>query len=146
MREIHADVVIVGAGPAGLAAALYCARGRYETIVLDKFVPGGQINLTDRIENYPAIKRITGPDMVAVQVDQCIEFGAKIKNNAEVTQIEKRPDGMLKIVTDEEIYITRVVILTPGSEYRRLADSGNSASARYPRMSSSPQPSKTGVA
>ena len=65
MAETNKEVVIVGAGPAGLAAALYTARDRYETVVLDKLAPGGQINLTDRIENYPAIAKVSGPDMVA---------------------------------------------------------------------------------
>jgi len=124
MTEITADLVIVGAGPAGLAAALYAARDRYETIVLDKFVPGGQINLTDRIENYPGIARISGADLVANLYQQANSFGARIKNNAEVLSLEPRDDARVIVRTDEENYLCRVVILAPGSEYRKLGVPG----------------------
>ena len=124
MAQINTDVIIVGGGPAGMAAALYCARDRYETFVLDKFVPGGQINLTDRIENYPGIIKISGPDLVAQQYEQCVTFGAKFKNNTEVTGLKKRPDGRIDVTTPADTYAARVVILTPGSEYRRLGVPG----------------------
>ena len=55
MSDVY-DVIIIGAGPAGLAAALYTARDRLKTVILEKFMPGGQINNTDRIENYPGIE------------------------------------------------------------------------------------------
>ncbi|MCK5271595.1 MAG: FAD-dependent oxidoreductase [Sedimentisphaerales bacterium] len=124
MAEITKEVVIVGAGPAGLAAALYAARDRHETVVLDKFVPGGQINLTDRIENYPGIKQISGPDMVAAFMDQAVSFGAEIKNNSEVIDLKKLDDGKIMVRTDDDTYIAGVVILTPGSDYRKLGVPG----------------------
>jgi thioredoxin reductase (NADPH) len=63
MSEPIWDCIIVGAGPAGLGAALYAARDRFKTILLEKFYPGGQINTTDRIENYPGYADISGPDL-----------------------------------------------------------------------------------
>jgi thioredoxin reductase (NADPH) len=83
MSDVY-DCIIVGAGPAGLAAALYTSRDRSKTLVLEKFMPGGQINNTDRIENYPGIERIDGPGLIAQMQKQAESFGAEIKNGCEV--------------------------------------------------------------
>ncbi|KPK75713.1 MAG: hypothetical protein AMJ79_10130 [Phycisphaerae bacterium SM23_30] len=124
MAEVKTEILIVGAGPSGLAAGLYAARDRYETVILDKFVPGGQINLTDRIENYPAIARISGPAMVEAMQKQAESFGAKTKINSEVTGLTRREDGLIAVRTDEDIYLAKVVILAPGSDYRHLGVPG----------------------
>jgi thioredoxin reductase (NADPH) len=118
------DCLIIGAGPAGLAAALYSARDRFKTVVLEKFYPGGQINTTDRIENYPGYESISGPDLVQKMLTQATNFGAEIKTNSEVKNIEKLPDGNIKVSTSKKEFISRVVILTPGSDYRKLGVPG----------------------
>jgi thioredoxin reductase (NADPH) len=118
------DCIIVGAGPAGLAAALYTSRDRLKTLVLEKFMPGGQINNTDRIENYPGIERIDGPGLIQNMQKQVESFDAEIKTGAEVTSLKKLDDGKISVTCDKDKYIARAVILTPGSDYRKLGVPG----------------------
>ncbi|MHC4498146.1 MAG: NAD(P)/FAD-dependent oxidoreductase [Planctomycetota bacterium] len=118
------DCIIIGAGPAGLAAALYAARDRFNTLIVEKLLPGGQINNTDRIENYPGIPRIDGPGLIQQMQKQAEDFGAKIRTGSEVTKLEKLEDGKLAVFCDQDTFITRVVILAPGSDYRKLGIPG----------------------
>jgi thioredoxin reductase (NADPH) len=121
--EIY-DCIIIGAGPAGMGAALYTSRDRLKTLILEKFVPGGQINSTDRIENYPGIERIDGPGLIERMQKQAEGFGAEIKTSSEVTALEKLLDGNIAVNCDKEKYIARVIILAPGSDYRKLGVPG----------------------
>ncbi len=118
------DCVIVGAGPAGLAAALYTARDRLKTLILEKFMPGGQINNTDRIENYPGIERIDGPGLIQSMQKQVETFGAETKTGCEVDRLEKLKDGNTAVYCDQDKYTARAVILAPGSDYRKLGIPG----------------------
>ncbi|MHC4283146.1 MAG: NAD(P)/FAD-dependent oxidoreductase, partial [Planctomycetota bacterium] len=105
---------------AGLAAALYTSRDRFKTLVLEKFMPGGQIINTDRIENYPGIERIDGPGLIEQMQKQAVNFGAEIKNGCEVTKLEKLQDSNIAVSCDKDKFFGRVVILAPGSVYRKL--------------------------
>jgi thioredoxin reductase (NADPH) len=124
MAEQVYDCIIIGAGPAGLGAALYAARDRYKTLVLEKFMPGGQINNTERIENYPGIERIDGPGLIEKMSRQATGFGALIKTGSEVTGLEKLSDGNIVVHCDKDRYAARAVILAPGSDYRKLGVPG----------------------
>lgn len=124
MPTFSADCLIVGAGPAGLGAALYAARDRFQTMVLEKFYPGGQILTTDRIENYPGFLNIPGADLIGKMVEQVQSFGAEIKTNQEVLSLQQRTDGFLEVHTEKDLYLSKVVILAPGSSYRKLGVPG----------------------
>ena len=124
MTDTVHDAIIVGAGPAGLGAAVYTARDRLATLILEKLMPGGQINNTDRIENYPGFERIDGPGLIERMQKQVQTFGAEIKTGAEVTGLEKLPDGNVAVLCDQDRYVARAVILAPGSDYRKLGIPG----------------------
>ena len=118
------DCIIVGGGPAGLGAALYTSRDRLKTLILEKFYPGGQINTTDRIENYPGIEQIDGPGLIEQMQKQAVNFGAEIKTSSEVTSLRKLQDGNIEVSCDKTKYTARAVILAPGSDYRKLGVPG----------------------
>jgi thioredoxin reductase (NADPH) len=95
-----------------------------KTLILEKFMPGGQIINTDRIENYPGIERIDGAGLIMQMQKQVENFGAEIKTGCEVTGLEKLKDGNIAVYCDEDKFTARTVILAPGSDYRKLGVPG----------------------
>jgi thioredoxin reductase (NADPH) len=124
----RSDVVIIGAGPAGLAAAIYTGRARLRTLVLEKGIPGGQILITDWIENYPGFPGGIAPfDLMENFRKQAVGFGAEIimEEARGIGRDEANPGGWIVRGAKGE-YPARTVLLATGSEYRRLglADEG----------------------
>jgi thioredoxin reductase (NADPH) len=118
------DVVVIGAGPAGLAAGLYAARAKMSVLILEKDRTGGQIATTDEVANYPgSIPEATGPSLVARMVEQCEEFGAKTEKDA-VKSLEL--EGDIKVIHTEsgKDIQARSVILATGASPRKLGCPG----------------------
>ena len=117
------DVVIVGAGPAGLTAALYTGRSRLKTVILEKMGPGGQLLNTELIEDYTGFKSITGQEMAQKFEEHALEFGAEIEYGT-VTQIFS--DGAERVVQTEEgdEYRCKAVIVCSGGQPTKLGVKG----------------------
>jgi thioredoxin reductase (NADPH) len=123
MRSV--DIVIIGAGPAGLTAALYAARARASTVVLEQGIPGGQIVTTDWIENYPGFPEgLSGQQLGDLMLAQAEAFGAEINSFAPVTSI--RGHDLDFVVTTEEgdEYLAKSVIIATGAVPKKLGVPG----------------------
>jgi len=113
------DVIIIGAGPAGLSAAVYTGRARLRTLILEKGMPGGQILLTDFVENYPGFPEGAVPfELMDNFRKQAEKFGAKIGTD-EVRKIRKK-ENLWNILGNKEEYVTKAVIVATGSSYKKL--------------------------
>jgi len=112
------DIVIIGGGAAGLTAAIYALRAGMNTILLEKMGVGGQIILTEAVENYPGFSFISGPDLMDKFEKHAEKFGLEIIYE-EVKGVEPG-DGTHRVITDENTYNTRAVIVATGSVPRKL--------------------------
>ncbi len=118
------DIAVIGAGGAGLTAALYGARARRRTIVFERLMTGGQIATTELVENYPGFPEgINGVDFALNLVQQVERFGAELRHE-DVQAITPRPEGPFRIETSEGAYDAHAVIATAGADYNKLGIPG----------------------
>lgn len=121
-ERIEADVVVIGAGPGGLTAALYASRANLKTILLEKGAPGGELINTADVENYPGYSLISGPELATNMYEGAMRFGAE-HAYGDVTHIEDH--GKEKhIHTHDKVYVATAVIVATGSHHRKLAVEG----------------------
>ena len=123
------DIIIVGAGPAGLSAGLYASRARRKTLLLEKNVTGGQISITAVIENYPGIPEISGYGLGQVMQKQAEKYGMELEY-AGVTAIEPQDKSYL-VRTSHGDYMAKAIILTAGADYNRLNVKGEERLTGY---------------
>ncbi|MFM8394138.1 MAG: NAD(P)/FAD-dependent oxidoreductase [Acidobacteriota bacterium] len=116
------DVVIIGGGPTGLAAAVYTGRALLRTLVLEKAVPGGQIVYSAAIDNYPGFPDgISGYDFSQAFLKHAERFGAQVRVGTGATSIVREDDGTFRIgLSDRSFVSTRSVILAMGRSPRKL--------------------------
>jgi thioredoxin reductase (NADPH) len=113
------DIAIIGAGPAGLTAALYAGRSKVRAVVIEAKAPGGQLLNTELIEDYPGFKSILGGDLATAMLAQAEHFGTEMVYSP-VNRIRVDPDGTKVVETDEGEYRAAAVIVTAGGNPRKL--------------------------
>jgi thioredoxin reductase (NADPH) len=119
-RSEEHDLVIVGAGPAGLCAALYAGRGMLDAVVLERGKPGGELLNTEWIDDYIGFEHILGRELAAKMADHAVKFGADIRQE-NVESVSPRDDGTFEVATSGgTIYEAPAVILTAGGTPTKL--------------------------
>ena len=118
-EQIHKDIVIIGAGMAGLTAAMYAGRMNLDTLVLENGLVGGQIANATGIENYPGFISVKGSDLISTLQKQAENFGAVIDEFDTIQKVTLRENPKI-IETEEKIYLADVVIIASGMNRRKL--------------------------
>ena len=113
------DIIIIGAGPAGLTAALYALRADKKVLVLEKETFGGQITYSPKVENYPGIMQMSGNEFAEKLIDQVFAHGGEIELD-KVVKIETGEGNCRTVITENGRYEAKSVIIASGSKHRRL--------------------------
>ena len=116
------ELVIIGAGPAGMTAAIYGRRSGLDVLLLEKGATGGQINITDEIENWPGVQHATGPELGNMFREHALKFNTEIRI-ADVKKVELR-DGKKIVVTDKGDIEAEAIVVATGAHFRRLGCEG----------------------
>lgn len=117
------DIIVIGAGPAGLTAALYAARAGKSVLVLEQGGFGGQIALSPRVENYPGIPQIAGSQLADQLVEQVLALDVEVGLET-VTGFSKNEDGTFALTTEDGVHQARALILATGVTHRHLGLEG----------------------
>ena len=112
------DLIIIGAGPAGITAAIYAVRKRIESLIITRDI-GGQTALSGDVENYTGYQFITGPELVLKFEEHLRKFNIALKENEAVREIAKS-DGTIQVKTDKGLYEAKSVIIASGKRSREL--------------------------
>ena len=116
------DLIIIGAGPAGLSAAIYAGRAGLDCLILESTMYGGQITSTPEVENYPSVKKIAGWELADNLYQQAISFGAHLSFESVESIVN---DGSLKtVITKENAYVCKTVIIANGAKRKHLGVEG----------------------
>lgn len=116
------DTIIIGAGPAGMTAALYAARSNLKVALLERGIYGGQMNNTAEIENYPGYAHISGPELAEKMFEPLENLGVE-HLFGKVEKIEDQGEYK-RIITEDEVFETKTVILASGANHRHLGVPG----------------------
>lgn len=116
------DVIVIGAGPGGMTAALYASRSNLSTMMLERGIPGGQMQNTAEIENYSGFKSIMGPELSQKMFEGSQQFGAEYVYG-DVKEI-KNGTEYKEIITSDKTYRTRSIIIATGAEHKKLGVTG----------------------
>ena len=122
-KKTKFDVIIIGAGPSGYTAGIYCSRAGYDTLILSGILPGGQLVNTTEVENYPGFENgVMGPDLMIDMRKQCQRMGTTIIDDEAVdVDFRRKP---FKVLTGTEEYEGRAVIIATGANPRKLGLEG----------------------
>lgn len=119
------DVVIIGAGPAGMCAGLYAGRSMLKAVVLERGFPGGELLNTELVEDYPGFEHILGHELAQKFADHAAKFGAEFRNGVVVERVSKLPDGSFETKTESgDVYRSPAVIITAGGTPVKLGVPG----------------------
>ncbi|MCY7761073.1 thioredoxin-disulfide reductase [Bacillus spizizenii] len=116
------DVIIIGAGPAGMTAAVYTSRANLSTLMIERGIPGGQMANTEDVENYPGFKSILGPELSNKMFEHAKKFGAEYAYGDIKEVVDGKEYKVVKAGSKE--YKARAVIIAAGAEYKKIGVPG----------------------
>lgn len=120
----HYDVLVIGAGPAGLSAGIYLSRAKRRTLIVNEGTVGGQLILTHEIANYPGVENISGYQLANIMKKQAKTFGCDIKSNTEIERLDLSNERKSLTLSDGKTFTAESVILSPGGRSKMLGVTG----------------------